>query len=376
MGPPHASENRFPTQIIETIEDNSAGTDDVRANAKLWFYDPQQLPEGFKVRGSRLLFVFYEDKAASNYFTLDRSHQEATMALRALSQAPEVYVLHPKLKEVPKPVSVPGGENATDAQLAWLDAGPAPLDDQLRTVAKVAVADASNRPLWLHLELPESAPTLDTLAGRVRDASGEVVSTFQIAAEPLDTGFGTAYQLTFPLDPGSYTVQVAGAAGGVPQFTWTDAVTIPATPLEGTWMTPITLGLSFVQDDDWKLGFPFAYGSLHVLPLTETSVTSKDELSYFGHVIRPGLNDAGEPELEVAVTFKMDGKPLARPFKMKLGAAKIADDLYAYANGINLGALTQTGTYGIEFEVTDTISDVSVSREVALEVVVDEGGAQ
>lgn len=371
MGPPHYSENRFPTETVERIEDRAVGTDEVRSNAKLWFYDPQQLPDGFGIKGSRLIFTFYEEKAESNYFVLDRSHQEATMAMRALSKAPEVYVLHPKLKEVPKPVSVPGGEAPTDAQLAWLDAGPAPFDDARRVVEKVAVADAANRPLWLHLELPENAPTLDTLAGLVRDAEGAVASTFQVAAEPLDTAFGTAYQLTFPLSPGSYTVEVAGAAGGSPQVTWSDDVTIPATPLEGTWMTPITLGLSFVQDDDWKLGYPFAYGSLHVLPLTATSVTSKDELSYFGHVIRPGLNEAGEPELEVAVTFKMDGKPLARPFKMKLGAAKIADDLYAYANGINLGALTQTGTYGIEFEVTDTIADVSVSREVELEVEVE-----
>lgn len=95
MGAPHYSENRFPTETVERIEDRAVGTDEVRANAKLWFYDPQQLPKGFKAKGSRLLFTFYEEKPESNHFTLDRSHQDATMALRAMSQAPEVYVVHP-----------------------------------------------------------------------------------------------------------------------------------------------------------------------------------------------------------------------------------------------------------------------------------------
>ncbi len=371
MGPPHASENRFPTQVLETVDDNAAGTDEVRANAKLWLYDPQQLPDGFKVKGSRLLFIFYEEKAESNYFTLDRSHQEATMGLRAMSRAPEVYVLHPKLTEVPRPVSVPEGDSPTAAQLAWLDVDPAPLDDQLKTVATMAVADAGNRPLWLHLELPDDAPALDTLAGRVLDADGAVESTFQLAAEPLDAPFGTAYHLVFPLNPGSYTVEVAGASGGAAQITWSDRVEVPAAPAEGAWMTPLMLALGFTQDADWKLGYPFAYGSLHIMPLTATSVSNAKELSYFGHIIRPGLNDAGEPELEVKVTFRMDGKLLGRPFTMKLGAVKIADDLYVFANGINLAALTQTGTYEIEFEVEDTIAEVSAERTVELEVVVE-----
>jgi GWxTD domain-containing protein len=371
MGAPHASENRFPTQIIETVDDNAAGTDDVRANAKLWFYDPQQIPNEFGIKGSRILFTFYEEKAESNNFILDRSHQEAMMGLRALTRAPEVYVLHPKLKEVPKPVSVPGGSEPTAAQLAWLDTDPAPLDDELRTVAKVAVADAANRPLWVHLELPADAPELDTLAGRVSTADGDVESTFQIAGDPRPTMSGTAYHLTFPLSPGDYTVEVAGAAGDAPQVVWADSVEIPPTPTEGTWMTPLMLGLDFTQEQDWKLGYPFAYGSLHLVPMTDTALPNTKEISYFGHVIRPGLNDAGKAELEVEVTLEMDGTRLGRPFKMNLDAIEIADDLYVYANGLSLAGLPQTGTYDITFEVTDTISEVSVQQAVTLDITVE-----
>jgi GWxTD domain-containing protein len=377
MGPPHASENRFPTETVERLDDTAAGTDEVRANAKLWFYDPQQLPEGFRIKGSRLLFTFYEEKAESNNFILDRSHQEGVMALRAMSRAPEVYVLHPDLEEVPKPVSVPGGEPPTATALAWLEAEAPPLQEQLRVATEVGVADAANRPFWLHLELPSDAPVLEALAGRVLEADGRVASTFQVAAEPLAAPTGTAYQLTFPLAAGSYRVEVAGGAGGEAKVAWSGDVVIPETPTEGTWMTPLALGLAaFPEQEGWKLGSPFGFGALHLMPLTVTSVSNQAELSYFGHVIRPGLNEAGEPELEVKVVLTMDGKRLGRPFTMPLGAVAITPDLYVYANSLVLSGLPQSGTYGFEFTVTDTIADVSAERTIELEVVVDGGGSE
>ena len=371
MGAPHYSENRFPTETVERIEDRSVGTDQVRANAKLWFYDPQQLPEAFGIKGSRLIFTFYEEKPESNYFTLDRSHKDATMAMRAMSKAPDVYVLHPDLTEVPKPVSIPGGEAPTPAQLAWLDAGEASLNEQLRVVAEIGVADPANRPFWLHLELPPDAPTLDVLAGRVNSAEGDVLSTFQIAADPKKATFGTAYHLTFPLNPGAYNLEVAGAAGGAAQVLWSDDVVIPPTATEGTWMTPIMFGLSVVQEEEWQLGSPFGFGALHLMPLSVTELPSQSELSYFGHVIRPGLNEAGEPDLEVKVTLKMGGQRLGRPLTMTLPAIAIVEDLYVYANSINLAALPQTGAYKLEFKVTDKISNVSVERDVELDITVE-----
>lgn len=371
MGAPHYSENRFPTETVERIEDRAVGTDEVRANAKLWFYDPQQLPKAFGAKGSRMIFTFYEEKAESNNFVLDRSHQEATMALRAMSRAPEVHVLHPDLTEVPKPVSIPGGEAPTAGQLAWLDAGSAPLDDQLLVVAEVGVADPGNRPFWLHLELPADAPALDVLAGQVSTTDGVVRSTFQIPAEAKATTSGRAYHLTFPLNPGTHKVEVVGAAGGAPQILWSDDVVIPVTSMEGTWMTPLMFSLSVVQEEEWQLGSPFGYGALHLMPLTATAVPSQTELSYFGHVIRPGLNEAGEPDIEVKVTLKMDGQRLGRPLTMALPAVAIVDDLYIYANSINLAAMPQTGTYKLEFKVTDKISDVSVERDVVLDITVE-----
>ena len=136
-------------------------------------------------------------------------------------------------------------------------------------------------------------------------------------------------------------------------------------------MTPLVFGLSVAQEAEWQLGSPFGYGALHLMPLSVTALPSQTELSYFGHVIRPGLNEAGEPELEVKVTLKMDGQRLGRPLTMTLPAISIVDDLYVYANSINLAALPQTGAYKLEFKVTDKISDVSIERDLELAITVE-----
>ncbi len=241
----------------------------------------------------------------------------------------------------------------------------------LLVVAEVGVADPANRPFWLHLELPADAPVLDVLAGRVSTTDGVVRSTFQIAADAKKTTNGMAYHLTFPLNAGTHKVEVVGAKGGAAQIFWSGDVVIPLTPMEGTWMTPLMLSLSVVKEEEWQLGSPFGYGALHLMPLTATAVPSQTELSYFGHVIRPGLNDAGEPELEVKVTLKMDGQRLGRPLTMTLPAISIVDDLWVYANSINLAAMPQTGAYKLEFKVTDTISGVSVERDAELDITVE-----
>jgi hypothetical protein len=233
------------------------------------------------------------------------------------------------------------------------------------------VADPGNRPFWLHLELPSDAPALEVLAGRVSSPEGEVNSTFQIAADAKAATTGTAYHLTFPLNPGTYKVEVAGSTGGAAQVYWADEVVIPPTPSEGTWMTPLEFGLSVVQEEEWQLGSPFGYGALHLMPLSVTALPNQTELSYFGHVIRPGLNEAGEPDLEVKITLRMGGQRLGRPLTMSLGAVSIADNLFVYANSINLAALPQTGTYDLEFKVTDKVSGVSVERDLTLDITVE-----
>jgi GWxTD domain-containing protein len=367
MGQPHYVENRAPTETVQRMDDSAAGTDEVRANAQVWYYDPQQLDEKYKIKGSRLVFVFYEDKAGSNNFILDRSHQDATMGMRALARAPEAHLLHPKLTEVPKPVSVPGAVAASAASLALLEQ-PGQWTDKAKVLSEAGVADTAHRPWWIHIELPPDAPALDTLAGRVTTPAGEVLSTFEKPAEPISFGGHSGYHLSFPLAVGSYRIDVVGIAKGAAAVVEHEDVTVPEAPAEGTWMSQIYVGLYGEKKDDAMLGSAYCFGQLHVLPITGPEVTRANELSYFGFVVRPAQVENNQAQLQSRAQLKKDGKRLGRPLEMPLTAVRVAPDLFVYANSINLAALPEPGEYSIVFEVTDPGSETTAEREVPLNI--------
>ncbi len=374
MGPPQQAEHRGPTETVQGMggigePTQNRATDEVRASAEMWVYDPARLPEALSVKGSRLLFVFYEERAETNEYVLDRSHPEAVMGMKALTKAPDVYLLHPDLQQVPKPVSVPGGRPAEAAHLAWLDRS-APWTERARAVAELGMADASRRPVWLHLELPPDAPTLDLLAGRVRSADGEVLSTFEVDAAALARGDRAAYHLTFPIAEGSYALEVVGAAAGSPQVAYSADVTVPAVPAEGTWMSPVWVGVETEVEDDAMLGSAFCFGRLHLVPLLSGSeVRRQSELTFLGFAVRPSLDEGGSPKLEARIALSQGGRRLGRPLVMPLDGVRLAEDLYVFMNAINLAALPETGEYDLVFSVTDSISEVSTEREIGINVV-------
>jgi GWxTD domain-containing protein len=374
LGVPHAAEHRAASETVQVIgtETNSSGmgTDEVRSNAIMWMYDPARLPKNLKVRGTRVYFVFYEEKTASNNFILDRSHQEAPLAFRALSRAPEAYVLHPYLDEVPKPVSVHGGSPAAGAQLAALDAAAAPFDDRALLFADPGVADPAHIPLWFHLELPSEAPELETIAGRVRSFDGKVISTFQTAARALKIADSRAYHLTFPIAPGSYRIELAGFAGGQAQVRAAIDREVPPAPLDKEWLTPVWAGVSVLRDEQAPLGAAFTLGGWHLVPIAGAPVAKDSELSIFGFVVRPGMTEDGTtPGVTTRIALKRGGQRLGSPLRLDLDAAKVIDGLHFYATTLDLAAFPEAGEYRLEIKVESRSSEAEVRREVVLELV-------
>ncbi len=365
LGIPHQAERRGPTETVQSAFDSGNGSDEVRSNAEMWTYDPKRLPESFSMKGTHILFVFYEQKTASNNFVLDRSHKDATIAMRTMKKAPEALLLHPDLLQVPKPVSVPGGEPATPDQLAWLIAGKGVYNDQAIVFAESGVADASHRPLWLHLELPKDAPALDTLVGRVFDSRGDVLSNFQIAATANAPG-SPVYHLTFPVAVGAYVLEIAGAAGGVPQVVAKLEHEIEAIPLEGTWLSPLWTGLSAERDDNAPLGLAFTFGGWHLSPLTAETISKNNQLSYFGFVVRPGLGPDGAPNLKAKIVLKKDGQRMGSPLRLDLGTVKVTGDLYLYANALDLSRFPAPGDFTLEFTIEDFVSKIKVKDDVVV----------
>ena len=368
MGKPEERQARDSAQPVQAQGTTAGSTDAVQGGSEVWLYNPATLPEGFKVKGSRLLFMFYEEQPDSNNFSLDRSNRESFSGMTALGKAPDAYLLHPDLKEVPKPISVAAGRSAPPAHLAWCDQDDAPFDDSARVIAELGLSDGINRPLWVHIELPPEAPPLDLLVGRVLTVDGEDLSNFEIDAKALKGQYGSVYHLSFPLDPGSYTVEIAGASGGVPQVTERLETEVTTAPKEGTWLSPLWVGISAAPEPEAPRGAAFTFGGWHVVPVSGPDLTREAELAYFGFLERPALNEEGAVDLKARVRLTKDGKPLGQPFLMPLDVSQVMADLYMYGNSIRLSGLPEPGSYEIEFKITERTSDTVVERSLSLEI--------
>jgi len=347
---------------------SSGATGAVDGNTEAWYYDPVNLPAGFKAKGANLYFLFYEERLDSNVFELDRTNRESLKAMSALSRAPEAYLLNPNLTEVPKPISIAGGMPASAAHLAWLDGGEAPFDDVAIVFSELGVSDGVNRPLWVHLEMPPDAPDLDLLVGRVTGPEGEVVSNFEIASTPIAGQYGAVYHLSFPLPVGTHTVEIVGATGGEPQLIQSLAAEITPVPDEGTWMSPVWLGTAVTPNPEAKFGEAFTVGGWHLTPISGPELTRASEIAYFGFVVRPVLNEEGSVDLESTVQLTKDGKPFGRPLTVPLEPSQVFRDLYMYGNSIGLSGVPQTGAYDFEFTITETNSEASTKRLLSIEV--------
>ena len=366
MGRPDGRDLRGASQAPSI--DATSDSDTVEGRTDVWVYETAKLPTELKAKGSQLVFLFYEERTDSNIFVLDRSNRESFKAMSSLSHAPEMYLLHPDLNEVPKPISIAGASSASAAHLAWCDQNDAPFDESARVIAELGLSDEINEPLWVHIELPPEAPPLDLLVGRVMTVDGEVLSTFEIDAVPLKGQYGSAYHLSFPLDPGSYTVEIAGASDGVPQVTERIETEVTTVPREGTWLSNVWFGISADPNPDTPLGAAFTIGGWHLVPISGPDLTRKDEIAYFGFVERPALTEEDAVDLKASVTVKKDGKPLGRPFSMPLDASQVMGDLYMYGNSIGLSGLPEPGSYELEFTITEETSGTSIERSIPLEI--------
>jgi GWxTD domain-containing protein len=346
----------------------SGATGEVENNTEAWYYDPKNLPPGFRAKGAQLYFLFYEEKLDSNNFELDRTNRESFKSMSALSRAPEVYLLHPDLTEVPKPASVAAGAPVSAAHLAWLDSDEAPFDDSAIVISELGVADEVHRPLWVHLELPPDAPELDLIVGRVTGSDGHLVNNFELSTDSLPGQYGKFYHLTFPLQEGSYAIDIVGAAASEPQVRRKLTAKVSSIPTEGAWLSPVWLGTGVTPTPEARHGSAFTVGGWHLTPISGPELTRASEITYLGFVVRPALGENGTVELLSQIDVKRDGVSIGRPLKLQLDVSRVVGDLYMYGNSVSLTGIPETGSYELVFQITEPSSNISVERSLRVEI--------
>jgi hypothetical protein len=263
---------------------------------------------------------------------------------------------------------VAGGAPASPDHLAWLDDGKAPFDDSAVVFSELGVADDIHRPLWVHLELPHDAPDLDLLVGRVKGSNREVVSHFEIAAQPTPGQYGKFYHLTFPLQEGSYSIDIVGVAASEPQVIRNLEADVSSIPTEGTWLSPLWFGLGVTPTPEAERGSAFTVGGWHLTPISGPELTRASQITYLGFLVRPAFDEEGVVELLSRVQVKKNGVSIGQPLELRLDVSRVIGDLYMYGNAIALNGLPETGPYELVFQVTGPSSDVTVDRTLLVEI--------
>ena len=104
------------------------------------------------------------------------------------------------------------------------------------------------------------------------------------------------------------------------------------------------------------------------MPVSGPELTRENEIAYFGFLVRPATNEEGAIELKAQIRVTKDGEPFGRPLKLDLDPSQVMGELYMYGNSIRLSGLPEPGEYGLKFQITDGVSEVSVEKELALNV--------
>ena len=367
-----------PGELASLTGERSGRGDDSGAN-EVWKFQKSLLPEDYK--GDEATFVFTESSVGFADFILDRTDRRNMGAVRLLAIVPEALVLNPKLTEVPRMGMLPGSKMANAQQLAVLDAQPRPWPEGSVVRGYAGVLSESIHPLWVFVQLPGSVPQATQAIGRVVDtAGGQVAGSFVVAAKPITTGHGHAYEFAFPLDPGAWKVEVALINDAGPIAVAIYEGTTETVPKEGTYMSPLYWGVDIRQEAQARLGDPMNIGGWHVVPRVDDIYTPREQLSYFCFVIRPGIPVApastdpaaprpeAKPALEVSMALFAGERKLSEVPATPVNVSNINGDLWMFGNGLPLEGFRKPGEYRLDVTLRDTVTNASRTTSIPVRI--------
>jgi GWxTD domain-containing protein len=370
LGKPTRASNLPAGTVVEGARGGEGGTRpyEDRGAMEIWVYTKDRLPEGM-VKAEEVWAVFLETRVGSNEYILDRTDRRNVLIMKVLADLPERLVKNPKLTEVPKLGLLPGSKAAKAQELALLEGGEVwPQGAQFVTAQ--GVVSASLHPLWFFLQLPDTAPPAAFVVGRVLAGNSEV-GTFAKEVTPLAVTGGRGYEFSLPLEPGSYTVQVALLdANKAPVAVKSFSVELPALSEEGTVISPFYWGVDVRQEASAHLGDPFNVGGWHVIPRASNQYINNENLAYFCYILHPQLDETGKPDFRVTLAAYKDNKKLTENKDQPVNLSQVSPDLWMFGNGLPLSVFRKSGEYELEITLRDARSNVQRSTRIPLVITV------
>lgn len=368
-----------PGETVQHIEseDQANELSEGGGAAEVWIYRQGQFPGSIKAE--QVAFVFVQTRIGLDDYPLARADTRTVSAMKALAAMPDALLRHPDLKEVPRVGFIAGSKSATAADLALLAAEPKPWPDGTAVRTITGTQSPSLHPLWLFVRVPEGNAAATRVVGRVRGAEGAEAGTFVKAIQPLAAAGGNAYEFSLPVPPGKWHVDLALVGDSGPVAVSTIEAETEAVPADGTYISPFIWGLDVRQEVNARLGDPFNVGGWHALPNIGDLYSSKDSISYFCYVVRPGLGAAEaaatgaeavapQPKFELLVKVTLDGTVLGELPAQAVTISPVVDDLFMFGNSLPLAGFRKPGNYVLELSLRDTVS--GVSRTVQIPIVI------
>jgi GWxTD domain-containing protein len=362
VGPPN-EESEIPSGVGKSSIESRMNVD--KGNTDVWVYHKDRLPPG--VKQDDVYVYFRESRLGSKDFVLDRSDRHNVMAMKIEGDAPELYLAHPDLTEVPQLGLLPNSKPATAEQLALLSKEPKPWPEGSGAIAREGIASGSLHPLWVLVRLPDGVPAASQAVGRVRAAEGgEEAGTFAVDVTPIAVQGGRAYEFAFPVGAGSWDVDVALLGDAGPIAVRTIEGKTEEVPADGTYISPFYWGVDVRKDSQAPPGAPFTVGGWHVIPRPSNDYQRGESLSYFAFVLRPGADAEGKPKATVSLTLFYGSKKVSAVPPQPMNLSHIAGDVWMLGSGLPLSGFHRPGEYRLDVTLHDTTTDASRTAQIPI----------
>jgi GWxTD domain-containing protein len=345
-----------------------------RGATQVWIYTKDGKPAAKK--SDEILFVFSETRIGAGDFLLDRADRRNLQALKLLAARPEQLLLHPKLTEVPRIGLLSGSKAATSSQQAVFDLQPRPWPDGAAVLAVSGVQSEAIHPIWVYLQFPDAVPPLTQAVGRVRKAEGgEVVGSFAAPVLPLSVPGARAYEFSLPVEAGTWKVDLALLNDSAPvAVTTVDAKNEPV-PAEGPYISPMYCGAEIRQAAQARLGDSFHLGGMQLIPRLDNRYKSDENITYAAYVIRPSLDEQGQPKIELAIGLYSAGKKHdEQPFQPVTGV-RVVGDIWVFGQLLPLSGFRRGVEFELEVSLRDPKSAVTRTTRIPFTVVKEEPAA-
>jgi GWxTD domain-containing protein len=337
-----------------------------------WVYQLGKLPNQTKELEFETIFV--QTQAGQDCYEMDRTSRVNMRTMNLMGEAPEWYLLHPDLQEVPEFQESTGliadSTAATAEQLTWLDGEPGPWPPGGGVVSKVGMIGRSGRFAWVHLLLPATSPTAELVVGRLRQAdSGAEHGSFAKSIEPVSLKYGHAYMLSVPLGLGHWQLDLALAGADGPLAVTRVELTAEAAEPGATLYSPMCWGAEAVQTNEMPAGDPFNIGGWVIHPRADDAYQREEKLTYGCFVIAPKLNDQGQPEVTTSVTLVIGEQRVTLIPSQVAPLAQIVPGLWMFAGALPLQGFQQTGVFRLEIELSQPADGSRSLTEIPLIIV-------